>query len=179
MFQKVIGNKPTEPLPSVPTPANVPVSSPAAPTVAAPAAPSYAASSPALPATPSRPLPAASRNVLSSDVEIKGTLKFTNDLVVDGRIEGEIESDGNLTIGENARIKAEIRTSTVIVHGKVHGNITAVERVEFKAGSEVIGDVKTKVLVMEPGAIFLGKATVGTPSNGAVSPTKAPAASAS
>lgn len=178
MFQKVIGNKPTEPLPSVPTPATVPVSSTPAP--ASTAAPTYAAaSSAALPAAPSRPMPAASRNVLSSDVEIKGTLKFTNDLVVDGRIEGEIESDGNLTIGENARIKAEIRTSTVIIHGKVHGNITAVERIELKAGSEVIGDVKTKVLVMEPGAIFLGKATVGTPSNGVVASAKAPTTSAS
>jgi len=50
------------------------------------------------------------RNILSSDVEIKGKVNFTNDLVVDGRIEGEVISDGSLTIGENARIKAEIKT---------------------------------------------------------------------
>jgi cytoskeletal protein CcmA (bactofilin family) len=101
--------------------------------------------------------------VLSTDVEVKGTLKFTNDLIVDGRIEGEIQSDGNLTIGENARIKAEIRTATVTVHGKVHGNITANDRVDLKAGAEVVGDIKSKILTMEPGAIFVGKSTIGTP----------------
>ena len=96
-------------------------------------------------------------------MEVKGTLKFTNDLIVDGRIEGEIQSDGNLTIGENARIKAEIRTATVTVHGKVHGNITATDRVDLKAGAEVVGDIKAKILTMEPGAIFVGKSTIGTP----------------
>ncbi|MBC8125604.1 MAG: polymer-forming cytoskeletal protein [Gloeobacteraceae cyanobacterium ES-bin-144] len=100
---------------------------------------------------------------MSSDVEIKGTVKFTNDLVVDGKIEGEITSDGNLTVGENARIRAEIKTATVIVYGKVHGNLTATERVELKASAEVVGDIKTKTLSIEAGAIFVGKSTVGTP----------------
>lgn len=104
------------------------------------------------------------RNVLSSDVEIKGTVKFNHDLIVDGKIEGDIQSSGNLTIGENARIKAEIKTGTVVVYGKVHGNMTAAERIELKASAEVIGDIKTKTLTIEAGAIFVGKSTVGTPS---------------
>lgn len=103
------------------------------------------------------------RNVLSSDVEIKGVVKFQHDLIVDGKIEGEIQSSGNLTVGENARIKAEIKTGTVVVYGKVHGNITAVERIELKASAEVIGDIKAKSLTIEGGAIFVGKSTVGTP----------------
>jgi cytoskeletal protein CcmA (bactofilin family) len=101
--------------------------------------------------------------VLSSDVDIKGSVKFTNDLVVDGKIEGEITSDGNLTIGENARIKAEIKTATIVVYGKVHGNLTATDRIELKSSAEVIGDIKTKTLSIEAGAIFVGKSTVGTP----------------
>jgi len=103
----------------------------------------------------------STRNILSSDVEIKGTVKFANDLVVDGKIEGEITSSGNLTVGENARIKAEIRTGTVIVYGKVHGNIAAATHVELKASAEVIGDIKAATLSMEAGAIFVGKSTVG------------------
>jgi cytoskeletal protein CcmA (bactofilin family) len=117
----------------------------------------------AQPAAPARTSPAATRNVLSSDVEIKGSVKFTNDLVVDGKIEGEISSDGNLTVGENARIKAEVKTATVIVYGKVHGNLTATDRVELKASAEVVGDIKAKTLAIEAGAIFVGKSTVGTP----------------
>ncbi len=155
MFKKVIGqdhSEPVRPVPSLPeTRHQEPAPAPA---------PSYGAQpAPA----PVRATPAATRNVLSSDVEIKGTVKFTNDLVVDGKIEGEISSEGNLTVGENARIKAEIKTATVVVYGKVHGNITSSDRVELKASAEVVGDIKTKTLSIEAGAIFVGKSTVGTP----------------
>ena len=50
-----------------------------------------------------------------------------------------------------------------MVYGKVHGNITALERIELKASAEVIGDIKTKMLSIEAGAIFVGRSTVGTP----------------
>jgi cytoskeletal protein CcmA (bactofilin family) len=125
---------------------------------------------------PARVAPSATRNVLSSDVEIKGSVKFTNDLVVDGRIEGEITSDGNLTVGENARIKAEVKTATVIVYGKVHGNLTATDRVELKATAEVVGDIKAKTLAIEAGAIFVGKSTVGTPAQAPAQTPATPAA---
>ncbi len=157
MFKKVIGQDNSESqrsAPSYPEPAQ-----------AATPPPAYGSPPPAAAAAAARPSPAATRNVLSTDVEIKGTVKFTNDLVVDGKIEGEIQSDGNLTVGENARIKAEIKTATVVVYGKVHGNINATDRVELKASAEVVGDIKAKTLSIEAGAIFVGKSTVGTPAN--------------
>jgi cytoskeletal protein CcmA (bactofilin family) len=94
--------------------------------------------------------------------------------VVDGKIEGEISSDGNLTVGENARIKAEIKTGTVVVYGKVHGNISVADRVELKASAEVVGDIKAKTLSIEAGAIFVGKSTVGTPAQGAPTSKSSP-----
>lgn len=154
MFKKVIGQGHSEPIrsaPSLPETRNPEPVSSHTPQTHSPQA------------THARPSSPATRNVLSSDVEIKGTVKFTNDLVVDGKIEGEISSDGNLTVGENARIKAEIKTATVIVYGKVHGNITASDRVELKSSGEVVGDIKAKTLSIEAGAIFVGKSTVGTP----------------
>ncbi len=156
MFKKVIGQDNSEPQRSAPP---LPETRHAEP-IPAPAQPSYGSQQPAVAA---RTSPAATRNVLSTDVEIKGTVKFTNDLVVDGKIEGEITSDGNLTVGENARIKAEIKTATVVVYGKVHGNLTATDRVELKSSAEVVGDIKAKTLSIEAGAIFVGKSTVGTP----------------
>lgn len=107
--------------------------------------------------------PAGGRNILSADVEIKGKINFTNDLVVDGKIEGEILSDGSLTVGENARIRAEIRTRSVVIYGKVYGNITVTERVELKKDAELIGDIKAGTISIEAGAIFVGNSTVGTP----------------
>ena len=61
-------------------------------------------------------------------------------------------------------MKAEIKTGTVIVYGKVHGNVIATDKVELKAGAEVLGDIKAKTLIMEAGSTFVGKSTIGTPS---------------
>lgn len=166
MFKKVIGQDQSE---ASRSPQQLPEIRQAEPV------PAPVQSSPAAVAPVRTGSPAATRNVLSSDVEIKGSVKFTNDLVVDGKIEGDITSDGNLTVGENARIKAEIQTATVIVYGKVHGNLTATDRVELKASAEVIGDIKAKTLSIEAGAIFVGKSTVGTPASvGSPQPASAP-----
>ncbi len=68
------------------------------------------------------------KDILSSDVEIKGSIKFQKELLIDGKVEGEINSDGVLTIGENADIRGEIKTKSITVYGKVHGNIPEVVR---------------------------------------------------
>jgi len=101
-----------------------------------------------------------SKNVLSADVEIKGSIKFTNDLIIDGKVEGEIISSGLLTVGENAEIRGEIKTKSVTVLGKVHGNITVEERCELKARAVLQGDLKAARLVIEEGATFVGKSEV-------------------
>jgi cytoskeletal protein CcmA (bactofilin family) len=100
------------------------------------------------------------KNLLSSDVEIKGSIKFQNELTVDGKVEGEITSAGVLTVGENSEIKGEIKTKSVTVYGKVHGNITVEERCELKARATLFGDLKATRLVIEEGATFVGKSEV-------------------
>jgi cytoskeletal protein CcmA (bactofilin family) len=161
MFKKVIGHQDH--------------SEPKASTTPPPPAPAASSQGSSSATSADRPSVGATRNVLSSDVDIKGTVKFTNDLVVDGKIEGEIQSQGNLTVGENARLKAEINTGTVVVYGKVHGNISATDRVDLKASAEVIGDIKAKTLSIESGAIFVGKSTVGVPSEAAAAGSSVPA----
>ena len=97
------------------------------------------------------------KDVLSSDVEIKGSIKFQKELLIDGKVEGEINSDGVLTIGENADIRGEIKTKSITVFGKVHGNITVAERCELKSKCTLQGDLKAARLVIEEGATFIGK----------------------
>jgi cytoskeletal protein CcmA (bactofilin family) len=101
------------------------------------------------------------KNNLSKDVEIKGSIKFVNEFVFDGNLEGEISSvDGVLTVGENADVRGEVKSKTVIVKGKVHGNITVQERCELHSRSQLIGDLKAARLVIEEGATFVGKSEV-------------------
>lgn len=170
IFQRVIGRDQQDPS----------LQPPAAPAPAAPAVPLPGHAAPQ-PAPAARPVVTGSRNILSTDVEVKGTIRFTGELVVDGKIEGEVASDGNLTIGENARIRAQIHTATVVVYGKVQGNISATDRVDLKASAEVVGDIKAKILTIEAGAVFVGKSTVGTAAQAPVettAPAKAPATAA-
>src|SRR5690242_21885002 len=111
------------------------------------------------------------KDILSSDVEIKGSIKFQKELLIDGKVEGDINSDGVLTVGENAEIRGEIKTKSITVYGKVHGNITVGERCELKSKCVLQGDLKAARLVIEEGATFIGKSEVTT---GAVSAKTAP-----
>ena len=100
------------------------------------------------------------KNILSSDVEVKGLVKFTNDLFIDGSVDGEIVSSGVLIVGENAVIRGEIRTRSVTVYGTVEANVTVTERCELKGNARLIGDLKAARLVIEEGTTFIGKSEV-------------------
>jgi cytoskeletal protein CcmA (bactofilin family) len=122
---------------------------------------SPAISSPQPPRAHSSSAMTSTKNVLSNDVEIKGSIKFSHDLIIDGRIEGEVQSDGALTVGENANIKGEIKTRTVVIFGKVEGNISVQERCELKSNAILIGDISAGTLSIEEGATFDGRSQVG------------------
>jgi cytoskeletal protein CcmA (bactofilin family) len=114
------------------------------------------------------------KDILSSDVEIKGSIKFQKELLIDGKVEGEIHSDGVLTIGENADIRGEIKTKSITVFGKVQGNITVGERCELKSRCTLQGDLKAARLVIEEGATFIGKSEVTSTGAGKVSANSRP-----
>src|SRR6266446_4820697 len=101
-----------------------------------------------------------SKNVLNSDVELKGTLKFTGELTFDGKLEGDINSDGSLNLGDNAVVKGNINVNTVVMRGKVNGNVTAKEKVDIKSKTELFGDVRAPKLAIEEGVTFVGKSEV-------------------
>src|SRR6202045_4528842 len=100
------------------------------------------------------------KDILSSDVEIKGSIKFQKELLIDGKVEGEIHSEGVLTIGENADIRGEIKTKSIELFGKVHGNITVTERCELKSKCALQGDLKAARLISEDGSPFIAKSEV-------------------
>lgn len=112
----------------------------------------------------------STRNVLNSDVTVVGTLRFTDDLLVDGSVEGEITSDGVLTVGANAVIqsgeknKVAVRTKSAIIHGRVTGDVVVTERVELASTAELVGDITAARIAIQEGAVFVGHCTVGNAS---------------
>lgn len=101
-----------------------------------------------------------SGGLLSRGVSIKGTVKFRDELLIDGEVEGEIDSTGTLTIGEHASIKGEIKSKSVKVRGTVEGDIFASERCELQAGCTLHGDIEAPRLVVDEHATFCGSAKV-------------------
>ena len=100
-------------------------------------------------------------NTLLEDVELKGTISFASELLVQGKIEGEVTSPGVLTVGDKAAIKADVKVRSVVIFGKVEGSITATERCELKATAVVVGDITAGTLAVEEGASFSGSSKVG------------------
>jgi len=129
----------------------------------APVAPVPAASTqpqPAVSAVVSEPRrPAMERDVVNigKSVVIKGELNGSEDLTVEGHVEGKIElRDHVLTIGPNGKIKAQVFAKAVIVLGDVTGNITATEKVDIRDGGSVDGDIVSPRVAIAEGAHFRG-----------------------
>src|SRR6266567_5371408 len=100
------------------------------------------------------------KNILNADVEFKGTLRFSGELTFDGKLEGDINSDGVLNLGDNAVVKGNINVTSVVVRGKITGNVTAREKIDIKSRTELFGDIRAARLVMEDGVTFVGQTEV-------------------
>jgi cytoskeletal protein CcmA (bactofilin family) len=158
-----------------------------APKPSAPAAPAPAAHQPVSTA----PVPQPENRRIERDVVnigksvvIKGELNGSEDLTIEGHVEGKIElKDHVLTIGPNGRIKAQILAKSVIVLGEVNGNVTATEKVDIRDGGSVDGDIISPRVAIAEGAHFRGtvdmqrKATPGQQAQ-AVKPAAAATTSA-
>ena len=94
---------------------------------------------------------------IGKSVIIKGELSGSEDLTIEGTVEGKIELRQNvLTIGPNGKIKAQVFAKSVIVQGEVHGNITATEKVDLRESGSVDGDVVAPRVAISEGAHFRG-----------------------
>jgi cytoskeletal protein CcmA (bactofilin family) len=94
---------------------------------------------------------------IGKSVLVKGELSGSEDLYLDGEVEGSIDLRGHsLTIGPNGRVRANVNALDVVVHGKVEGNLRAADRVELKKSAILVGDIFTQRIVIEDGAFFKG-----------------------
>jgi len=112
---------------------------------------------------------ASNSSRLGSTLAVKGTISGTEDLQIDGKVEGHISLSGQkITVGPAGQLNAEVTVREALIQGKLSGNICAGERVEIKKGSEVIGDITTARIAIEDGAHFKGAIEIDRTKSSAV-----------
>jgi cytoskeletal protein CcmA (bactofilin family) len=112
---------------------------------------------------------------IGKTIVICGEVKGSEDLIVDGRVEGTVNlSESRLTIGPTATVAANLSAKDILILGQVQGNLVASGRVELRAGCQVEGDIHALRLAVEDNAVFRGKVdltqAVSRGSNGAGAP---------
>ena len=95
---------------------------------------------------------------IGKTIVICGEVKGSEDLIVDGRVEGTVNlSESRLTIGPTANVAANLSAKDILILGQVQGNLVASGRVELRAGCQVEGDIRALRLAVEDNAVFRGK----------------------
>jgi len=117
---------------------------------------------------------------IGKSLHIKGELTGSEDLTIEGRVDGKITLAGySVTIGQNGRVTAEIQAKSIIVGGQVKGNVVAEERVEVLATGSMLGDVRAPRVALADGARFKGSIDMDSKATGVSAGTPAVARSAS
>jgi cytoskeletal protein CcmA (bactofilin family) len=107
--------------------------------------------------------------------EFEGKLSFKDTVRIDGRFQGEISSENTLIVGETGEIAATIRSNTVVTSGSVEGDIIAHQKVVLHKTARVTGNIETRTLLMEEGAVINGSIKMEMPAarSAAAGPLKA------
>lgn len=98
--------------------------------------------------------------IIGQNVKLQGNVANQGAIQINGTVEGQVESDSTVIVGQSALVKGPIKAKVVEVSGEVHGSITAEDRVELNPKAKVIGDVNTRNFIIKLGATFEGKSAV-------------------
>ena len=97
------------------------------------------------------------KTILGSNAVFKGELNFKHTLCIDGEFEGKLTTSDKLIVAEEGAVLADIEAGTVICKGKIRGNIIASQKVEIHSTGKILGDVHAPALMIELGAVILGR----------------------
>ncbi len=137
-----------------------------APRPMTPEPPRAAAPAPAAPVSAPRSEPAAQVRqtaVIGASMHIIGEIRTDEELLVDGEVEGSLESHSLLTVGRNGKVQANIKAREVIVFGSVRGNVEAAEKIAIRDQGSLVGDIKTAGISIDDGAYFKGSIDIVRP----------------
>lgn len=109
-----------------------------------------------------------SSNTLNEDIEtiigrntqFKGTISGEGNIRIDGNLEGEISSGGNVIVGEMGEVIANVKARNILISGVVRGNVEVTEKLEILNSGKLYGDVSAAILSVSEGAVFKGNSNM-------------------
>lgn len=140
-----------------PRPQNEPVRMPAPEQQQQPTPSRMSAPPPSMPTAKSQPA------AIGASMTIKGEIRSREELLVDGEVEGLLESHSLITVGPNGKVKANIKAREVIVFGSVRGNVEVTEKIAIREQGNLVGDIKTAGISIDDGAYFKGSIDIVRP----------------
>jgi cytoskeletal protein CcmA (bactofilin family) len=99
---------------------------------------------------------ARAAGVIAPGLFLKGELRGEDDLIIEGRVEGEISLQKHLTVETTGVVVANVKTQNITIKGELHGDMTAGEKVEIHQGARVVGNIVAPRIVIADGARFKG-----------------------
>lgn len=94
--------------------------------------------------------------IIGKESTFKGTIEANGTIRIDGKLEGQLNSSGDIIIGETGEVKAQIQARNALIAGMLHGNICISEKLELLSTGKVYGDIEAAVLSIGEGAVFKG-----------------------
>jgi cytoskeletal protein CcmA (bactofilin family) len=105
---------------------------------------------------PPASISAEAPTVIGKDTVVKGELKSTTDMLIEGRVEGQIQSANRVIIGESGDVEARVEAQVVTVRGTVRGDCEGTKKVEITSTGKVFGNIASRAIVVAEGATFKG-----------------------
>lgn len=109
--------------------------------------------------------------VIARGVKLQGDFTSQGDVVIDGEVQGHVETAGQLTVGGEAKLKADVAAGDAMIAGTVEGTLTVKRRLELKSTARILGDVTCETASIEAGAALDGKVSIGGAGRRATAPT--------
>jgi cytoskeletal protein CcmA (bactofilin family) len=110
--------------------------------------------------SPREAAPIVAETVLSNQIKLEGKLQSTSNIKFDGEILGDLGTDGDLSVGQNGKVKGNVSGRNVVVGGTINGNVSTSGRLEILATGKVFGDIVVGSLIIDEGGILRGKSAV-------------------
>jgi cytoskeletal protein CcmA (bactofilin family) len=103
----------------------------------------------------------AVNTIIGEGTTMKGDVTVEGSIQIDGEFEGAVDATDTLVVGETGKVDGDANVANAVIGGRMYGNVVASGKIELKRGSQLLGDIKTRGLVIEDGVVFQGNCQMG------------------